>query len=56
MKNSTNKKLQSNLFVKSNEKLLTKIKNWQKENKKAIDSYNQRIKENGLFSDGLRNF
>ncbi len=33
-----------------------KVKNWEKENKKAIDSYNQRVRENGLFSDGLRNF
>ena len=33
-----------------------KVKNWEKENKKAIDSYNQRVKENGLFSNGLRQF
>ena len=33
-----------------------KVKNWEKENKKAIDSYNQRVKENGLFSNGLRSF
>ena len=32
------------------------IQNWEKENKEAIDSYNQRISENGLFSDGLRSF
>ena len=32
------------------------IKNWEKENKEAIDSYNQRLSENGLFSDGLRSF
>ena len=32
------------------------IQNWEKENKEAIDSYNQRISENGLFSDGLRQF
>ena len=32
------------------------IKNWEKENKEAIDSYNQRISENGVFSDGLRSF
>ena len=32
------------------------IKNWEKENKEAIDSYNQRISENGLFSYGLRSF
>lgn len=33
-----------------------KVKNWEKENKKAIDSYNQRVRKNGLFSDGLRQF
>ena len=27
-----------------------------KENKEAIESYNKRISENGLFSDGLRSF
>ncbi|MBP7769604.1 MAG: type II toxin-antitoxin system CcdA family antitoxin [Aliarcobacter sp.] len=32
------------------------IKNWEKENKEAIDSYNQRISEHGVFSDGLRSF
>lgn len=32
------------------------IQNWEKENKEAIDFYNQRISENGLFSDGLRSF
>ena len=30
------------------------IQNWEKENKEAISSYNQRISENGSFSDGLR--
>jgi hypothetical protein len=33
-----------------------KTKNWEKENQKAIDFYNQRIKGKGLFSDGLRLF
>ena len=32
------------------------IQNWEKENKEAINSYNKRISENGLFSDGLRSF
>ncbi|MBP6714663.1 MAG: type II toxin-antitoxin system CcdA family antitoxin [Aliarcobacter sp.] len=32
------------------------IQNWEKENKEAISSYNQRISENGSFSDGLRSF
>lgn len=29
---------------------------WQAENQKAIDEYNERIKNHGLFSDGLREF
>ena len=32
------------------------IKNWEKENKEAIENYNNRIAKNGLFSDGLRSF
>ena len=43
-------------ILEINVKNSKKVKNWEKENKKAIDSYNQRIKENGLFSDGLRQF
>ena len=33
-----------------------KVKNWEKKNRKTIYSYNQRVRENGLFSDGLRQF
>ncbi len=29
---------------------------WLKENRKAVDTYNQRIEEQGVFSDGLRSF
>ncbi len=29
---------------------------WEKENKKAIDAYNNDIAKNGVFSDGLRSF
>jgi antitoxin CcdA len=29
---------------------------WEKENKEAIDNYNSRIKQYGLFSNGLRSF
>ncbi len=29
---------------------------WLKENSDAIDSYNQRISQNGVFSDGRRRF
>ena len=32
------------------------IQNWEKENKEAINSYNQRISEHGVFSDELRSF
>ena len=32
------------------------IQNWEKENKEAIESYNERIAKNGVFSDGLRSF
>ncbi len=29
---------------------------WKKENKKAIDAYNNDVAKNGVFSDGLRSF
>lgn len=29
---------------------------WLKDNKEAVDAYNQRIEQHGLFSDGLRQF
>lgn len=32
------------------------IENWEKENIKAINEYNERIKKDGLFSDGVRSF
>ena len=32
------------------------IQNWEKENKEAIESYNERIAKNRVFSDGLRSF
>ena len=43
---------------KTLEELIKKeeIKNWEKENQDAIDSYNERISENGVFSDSLRSF
>lgn len=56
MKKNTNKKLKSDFCKNHNKKVLTKIKNWQKENKEAIEDYNQRITQNGVFSDGLRRF
>jgi len=31
-------------------------KNWLAENRAAIEAYNQRIEDNGVFSDGLRTF
>ena len=33
-----------------------KREEWKKENTESIDSYNQFVSENGLFSDGLRTF
>ncbi|MDY3200777.1 MAG: type II toxin-antitoxin system CcdA family antitoxin [Arcobacter sp.] len=32
------------------------IQNWEKENKEAIESYNERIAKNGVFSDASRSF
>ena len=32
------------------------IQNWEKENKEAIEDYNQRIAQDGVFSDELRSF
>jgi antitoxin CcdA len=29
---------------------------WEEENKEAISDYNERVAQNGLFSDGLRSF
>ena len=29
---------------------------WKQETKKAIDSYNKKVREVGLFSDGMRTF
>ena len=29
---------------------------WYQENKKAVDSYNEFVERNGLFSDGVRTF
>lgn len=33
-----------------------KARQWRSDNREAIESYNQRIEENGVFSDGLRQF
>ena len=48
-KNTKNKVLNIEKHIKQE-----KINNWKKDNQKAIDFYNKRIKENGLFSDALR--
>lgn len=45
------------VFISS--KVTVKVKkfpSWEKENIKNINEYNKRIRENGLFSDGLRSF
>jgi antitoxin CcdA len=33
-----------------------KRRKWKKDNREAIEAYNQRIKRDGAFSDGLRGF
>jgi antitoxin CcdA len=33
-----------------------KRRQWQEENRKAIEEYNRRIEAHGVFSDGLRSF
>lgn len=33
-----------------------KEKQWLNENREAIESYNAKIKRNGVFSEGLRKF
>lgn len=51
VKYNKNKKQKDKKEITQNKKV-----SWEKENKKAIDFYNERIKTNGLFSDGLRLF
>ena len=46
-KNSTNTNLSKKEY---------KNKKWEDANKEAINDYNKRILEDGLFSDGLRSF
>lgn len=50
------KKILSVIFKNINKNNSQKVKKWEKENKKAVDLYNQRVKKNSLFSDGLRQF
>jgi len=33
-----------------------KRRNWQEENREALEEYNRRIEAGGVFSDGLRQF
>lgn len=51
IKYNKNKKQKDKKEISKNKKV-----SWEKENRKAIDFYNERIKTNGLFSDGLRSF
>jgi antitoxin CcdA len=51
VKYNKNKKQKDKKEISQNKKA-----SWEEENKKAIDFYNERIKTNGLFSDGLRSF
>ncbi|RBQ31633.1 type II toxin-antitoxin system CcdA family antitoxin [Aliarcobacter vitoriensis] len=43
---------------KTLEKLIQEYEkvNWEKQNKEAIEDYNQRVKQQGLFSDHFRSF
>lgn len=45
-----------NLNKKAKNLGLSNKKNWEKQNKEAIEEYNQRVKYQGLFSDSFRNF
>jgi len=36
--------------------VLEKTIRWQEENKEAIEQYNENVKNNGVFSDGMRTF
>jgi len=49
LSSSLEKTLEDELRVKEIEK-------WQNSNKDAIDSYNKRIEENGLFNEYFRSF
>lgn len=38
------------------EPLSPAVRRWQEENQAAIDDYNRRVAEEGVFSDGARSF
>ncbi len=55
------KKMKINISATLEEALADKVRQetsdaWLVENKAAIEQYNEFIKENGVFSDGLRKF
>lgn len=33
-----------------------KIRTWKEENREALEAYNRRVEDHGVFSDGLRRF
>ena len=47
------RRLLPNLHAKEREAL---ARQWQEENKTALESVNKSIEEHGLWSDGIRNF
>ncbi len=47
--NCLEKSLEQQVIKKEREK-------WEEENKQSLTQYNNRIENNGLFSDGLRSF
>ena len=55
------KQLNNNLSAVLEQSLAQKVRelkaqNWLEQNKEAIERYNQEVRENGAFSDGLRGF
>ncbi len=50
-KKVTNLRINSDLPKKEQE-----IKNWEIQNKTSVNSYNQRVMQNGTFSDTIRSF
>jgi len=57
----TARKLRINISATLEDALITKVRQkmrteWLADNKLAIESYNQFIENNGVFSDGIRKF
>lgn len=48
----------SQLFEEGLKKAVWEVRKrqWEEENRKALDQYNRFVEDNGVFSDGLRTF